>query len=239
MSRQVLVVEDELTICQLLQYNLETAGYKVQLANSGDVGFRLALTSEFDFIILDVMLPQMDGFEICRKLRQEGVQTPILMLTAKSEEYDRILGLEFGADDYLTKPFSPREVVARVKAVLRRTEVKPDNVMKMNVGALAVFPDRFDAYLYGEKLDLTVKEFELLAFFCRNRKQVFSRQRLLDAVWGSWYDGDIRVIDIHVSRLRDKIEKDTKKPCYLKTVRGIGYKFDEPDTNSGSSVQIS
>ncbi len=233
MSRHVLVVEDELTICQLLQYNLEAVGFKVQLANSGDVGFSLASSGEFDFIILDVMLPKMDGFEICRKLRQDGILTPILMLTAKSEEYDRILGLEFGADDYLTKPFSPREVIARIKAVLRRTEAKPEEIIKMNIGAITVFPDRFDAYLNDERLDLTVKEFELLAFFCKNRKQVFSRQILLDAVWGIDYDGDIRVIDMHVSRLRDKIENDSKKPCYLKTVRGIGYKFDEPESNRG------
>jgi two-component system alkaline phosphatase synthesis response regulator PhoP len=181
------------------------------------------------------MLPKMDGMEVCKELRQQRVMTPILMLTAKDDELDKILGLELGADDYMIKPFSPREVIARVKAILRRTQNLPDKneaeTVKEDtiiIGDLQLFPDQYVAVFKGETLELTLKEFELLLFLAQNKNRVLTRDQLLSAVWNYDFAGDTRIVDVHVSHLREKIEADTKKPAYIKTIRGLGYKLEEP-----------
>ncbi len=238
MEKRVLVVDDEQSIVTLLQYNLEQSGYKVTTALDGTTGRDLALTEEFDMIILDLMLPGMDGIEVCKQLRQQRVLTPILMLTAKDDEFDKILGLELGADDYMTKPFSPREVVARIKAILRRTEIQqpvqpPQEVQEDHIAIkdLAIYPDHFEAFINGELLELTPKEFELLVHLGKHKGKVLTRDQLLSAVWNYDFAGDTRIVDVHISHLRDKIEPNTKKPVYIKTIRGLGYKLEEPKGN--------
>lgn len=236
MSKKVLVVDDEQSIATLLQYNLEQAGFNVITASDGEEGFHKALQEAPDMIILDLMLPSMDGIEVCKQLRQQKVQTPILMLTAKDDEFDKVLGLELGADDYLTKPFSPREVVARVKAILRRvtttvqineTKVEEEK-NEINIGQLAIMPDHYEAYFNGERLELTPKEFELLVYLGKHKGRVLTRDQLLSAVWNYDFAGDTRIVDVHISHLREKIEQNTKKPVYIKTIRGLGYKLEEP-----------
>lgn len=231
---KILVVDDESSIVTLLQFNIEKAGFDVVTAEDGRMGYELALTEKPDLIVLDLMLPEMDGIEVCKQLRQDKVETPILMLTAKDDELDKIIGLELGADDYLTKPFSPREVVARIKAILRRSagksaEVEPEVAPKekaLHVGDLKILTESYEVYLQDELLDLTPKEFELLLYLANHRGKVFSRDQLLDAVWNYDYIGETRIVDVHVSHLRDKIEADTKKPQYIKTIRGFGYKME-------------
>ncbi len=230
--KKVLVVEDEQSIATLLQYNLEQAGYKVYIARDGNTAISMTQSEEPDLLLLDIMLPGMDGMDVCKKLRQEKINTPILMLTAKGDEFDKVLGLELGADDYLTKPFSPREVLARVKAILRRIELqdavqekKP--VVELSAGSLLLHPERIEAFLHGELLELTPKEFELLLYLMQHSGKVLHREQLLNAIWNYDYDGDCRIVDVHISHLREKIELDTKKPVYIKTVRGFGYKFEE------------
>lgn len=231
---KILVVDDESSIVTLLQFNIEKAGFDVVTAEDGRTGYELALTEKPDLIVLDLMLPEMDGIEVCKQLRQDKVETPILMLTAKDDELDKIIGLELGADDYLTKPFSPREVVARIKAILRRsagksTDVEPEVAPKekaLYVGDLKILTESYEVYLQDELLDLTPKEFELLLYLANHRGKVFSRDQLLDAVWNYDYIGETRIVDVHVSHLRDKIEADTKKPQYIKTIRGFGYKME-------------
>lgn len=231
---KILVVDDESSIVTLLQFNIEKAGFDVVTAEDGRTGYELALTEKPDLIVLDLMLPEMDGIEVCKQLRQDKVETPILMLTAKDDELDKIIGLELGADDYLTKPFSPREVVARIKAILRRSagksaDVEPEVVPKekaLHVGDLKILTESYEVYLQDELLDLTPKEFELLLYLANHRGKVFSRDQLLDAVWNYDYIGETRIVDVHVSHLRDKIEADTKKPQYIKTIRGFGYKME-------------
>ncbi|WP_042459625.1 response regulator transcription factor [Neobacillus dielmonensis] len=235
MSTKVLVVDDEQSIVTLLQYNLEQAGYDVITAMDGEVGKKLAEQETPDIIILDLMLPKMDGIEVCKQLRQEKVMTPILMLTAKDDELDKILGLELGADDYMVKPFSPREVIARVKAILRRTNVQIEasgdddrEDSKLVIGELTIFPVKYEAYFKGGLLELTLKEFELLHYLAQNKGRVLTRDQLLSAVWNYDFAGDTRIVDVHISHLREKIEEDTKKPAYIKTIRGLGYKLEEP-----------
>lgn len=231
---KILVVDDESSIVTLLQFNIEKAGFDVVTAEDGRTGYELALTEKPDLIVLDLMLPEMDGIEVCKQLRQDKVETPILMLTAKDDELDKIIGLELGADDYLTKPFSPREVVARIKAILRRSagksaDVEPEVAPKekaLHVGDLKILTESYEVYLQDELLDLTPKEFELLLYLANHRGKVFSRDQLLDAVWNYDYIGETRIVDVHVSHLRDKIEADTKKPQYIKTIRGFGYKME-------------
>ncbi|MBC1813240.1 response regulator transcription factor [Listeria booriae] len=231
---KILVVDDESSIVTLLQFNIEKAGFDVVTAEDGRTGYELALAETPDLIVLDLMLPEMDGIEVCKQLRQDKVETPILMLTAKDDELDKIIGLELGADDYLTKPFSPREVVARIKAILRRSagksaEVEPEVAPKekaLHVGDLKILTESYEVYLQDELLDLTPKEFELLLYLANHRGKVFSRDQLLDAVWNYDYIGETRIVDVHVSHLRDKIEADTKKPQYIKTIRGFGYKME-------------
>lgn len=230
--KKILVVDDESAIVTLLTYNLENANYEVQVAIDGPSAFKKATEQNFDFIILDLMLPGYDGIEVTKKLRQEKVKTPIIILTAKDDELNKIIGLEIGADDYMTKPFSPREVLARIKAILRRTE--RDSSKDEQIGnEVKEFKDfkidfsNYAVYKNNEKVALTPKEFELLVYFIKRTGRVLSREKLLSGVWGYDYEGQTRMIDMHVSHLREKLEVDAKSPIYLKTVRGFGYKFEE------------
>ncbi|MBN8191747.1 response regulator transcription factor [Bacillus sp. NTK074B] len=238
MSKKILVVDDEQSIATLLKYNLEQSGYSVITVHDGEEGRDAAIEQSPDLIILDLMLPTMDGVEVCKDLRQRKINIPILMLTAKDDEFDKVLGLELGADDYMTKPFSPREVVARVKAILRRSQamqeaaepVAPEPTDYKEVGELKVYPEQYEAYFQGELLELTPKEFELLLYLTDNKGRVLTRDQLLSAVWNYDFAGDTRIVDVHISHLREKIESNTKKPTYIKTIRGLGYKLEEPKT---------
>lgn len=239
MGQKLLVVDDEESIVTLLQFNLEQAGYEVQTAMDGKTAFEMANNSDFDLIILDLMIPEMDGLEVCKQLRQNKISTPILMLTAKDDEFDKVLGLELGADDYMTKPFSPREVVARIRAILRRVvktieessliEAKRDS---LKIGEVEIFPDNYEVFYKGILLELTPKEFELLLHLANHKGRVLTRDRLLSAVWNYEFVGDTRIVDVHISHLREKIEPNTKKPIYIKTIRGLGYKLEEPKFNA-------
>ncbi|WP_430608009.1 alkaline phosphatase synthesis transcriptional regulatory protein PhoP [Enterococcus sp. AZ170] len=234
--KKVLVVDDEPSIVTLLTFNLEKDGYEVMTAFDGAVGYELALSNKFDFIILDVMLPNMDGLEITKSLRREKIDTPILILTAKDDQVDKIIGLEIGADDYLTKPFSPREVLARMKAIFRRltpTSTKTEEFNEMvkaplTLGEIVVDEQNYEVIVRGQKIELTPKEFELLVYFIKRKDRVIDRNTLLDRIWNYDFAGQSRIVDVHVSHLRDKIEIDPKRPAYLITVRGFGYRFQEP-----------
>ncbi|MED4692797.1 response regulator transcription factor [Peribacillus frigoritolerans] len=236
MSKKILVVDDEQSIVTLLQYNLEQSGYTVITALDGEQGLEAAVDIRPDLVVLDLMLPKMDGLEVCKQLRQQKINIPILMLTAKDDEFDKVLGLELGADDYLTKPFSPREVVARIKAILRRSQLQSNGSETsqdqeeglLKLGELKVFPERYEAFFDEQQLELTPKEFELLLYLAKNKGRVLTRDQLLSAVWNYDFAGDSRIVDVHISHLREKIEKDTKKPLYIKTIRGLGYKLEEP-----------
>lgn len=229
--KKLLVVDDEPSILTLLKFNLEQSGFEVLTAENGNDALEIATNEDLTLIVLDLMLPGMDGMDVCKTLRQEKINTPILMLTAKDDEFDKILGLELGADDYMTKPFSPREVVARVKAILRRTNLvqaeAKDEVIK--IGELEIHPDKYMVMFKGEQLVLTPKEFELLLYLANHRGKVLSRDQLLNGVWDFHYDGDTRIVDVHISHLREKIEADTKQPVYIRTIRGFGYKMEGQD----------
>ncbi|MBF0754200.1 MULTISPECIES: response regulator transcription factor [Jeotgalicoccus] len=229
--KKLLVVDDEPSILTLLKFNLEQSGFEVLTAENGNDALEIAVNEDLTLIVLDLMLPGMDGMDVCKTLRQEKINTPILMLTAKDDEFDKILGLELGADDYMTKPFSPREVVARVKAILRRTNLvqaeAKDEVIK--IGELEIHPDKYMVMFKGEQLVLTPKEFELLLYLANHRGKVLSRDQLLNGVWDFHYDGDTRIVDVHISHLREKIEADTKQPVYIRTIRGFGYKMEGQD----------
>lgn len=235
MNKKVLVVDDEQSIVTLLQYNLEQAGYTVVTASDGEEGIKLASEENPDLMILDLMLPKLDGIEVCKQLRQQKFTVPILMLTAKDDEFDKVLGLELGADDYMTKPFSPREVVARVKAILRRAQIQSEPVQdtledpgQVKIGDLKIMPEFYEAYFMDKLLELTPKEFELLLYLAKHKGRVLTRDQLLSAVWNYDFAGDTRIVDVHISHLREKIEQNTKKPSYIKTIRGLGYKLEEP-----------
>ncbi|MCW3778639.1 response regulator transcription factor [Levilactobacillus namurensis] len=231
MSR-VLVVDDEPAIVTLLQYNLEQADYQVVTAIDGEQALQLAQNEHFDVILLDLMLPKLDGVEVTKRLRQEKIKTPIIMITAKTSEFDTVFGLELGADDYITKPFSPREVLARMKAVMRRYHedagpvTTATNGHVIRIAGLRIDQDKFQVKRGDQPIDLTPKEFELLLFFAKRPGKVWSREQLLEGVWGFDYSGQTRMVDIHVSHLREKIEADPKHPQLLKTVRGFGYTFE-------------
>jgi len=233
-EKRILLVEDDDDIADLLELHLTDEEYAVEVVSEGDEGLERALNGTYDLIILDIMLPGTDGFDICRRLRQEKCPTPILMVTAKTEEVDKVLGLELGADDYITKPFSIREVLARVKALFRRVEVdqksqKDPAPAPLKVGALEVEPEKRKVEVDGTAVDLTSKEFELLLLFARNPGRAFSRDELLDEVWGYQYSGYSHTVNTHINRLRNKIEPDPSEPQYVKTVWGVGYRFAEPD----------
>jgi two-component system, OmpR family, alkaline phosphatase synthesis response regulator PhoP len=223
-KEKILVVDDERNIVELLKYNLEKEGYEVLSAYDGFEAVNLAKQDRPDLIILDIMLPGQGGLEVCRILRKE-TKIPIIMATAKGEEIDKILGLELGADDYVTKPFSPRELVARVKAVLRRTSSKAEEKDELAFEDLTINLVKHEIRLKGTEVDLKPKEFDLLKLLATNPGKVFTRDFLLEQLWGYDYLGDTRTVDVHMRRLRQKIEEDAANPRFLKTVHGIGYKF--------------
>ena len=270
----ILIVDDEPSILTLLAYNLQQAGYQVDQADDGLLAYEMIEQNKYDFIILDVMLPGMDGMDICRKVRKKGSQVPILMLTAKDEEYDKVVGLELGADDYMTKPFSPREVLARIKAILRRTGSQNDlNIVDLDeeetmevrdndnfgleldqirhnyentlakgaespvtqesrlikVGELEIYPEHYEVRVNHKKVDITPKEFELLVYMVTRRGRILSREQLLNSIWDFDYVGETRIVDVHISHLREKIEDNNRHPKYIQTMHGFGYKFEVPE----------
>ncbi|RYG74886.1 response regulator transcription factor [Lentibacillus lipolyticus] len=229
MKKRILIVDDEMSIVTLLTFNLEQAGFATDAAYDGTEAIEKAEKESYDLIILDLMLPERDGMDVCRYLQHKQIDIPILMLTAKDEEFDKVLGLELGADDYLTKPFSVKEVIARVKAILRRTEKSgTPNVGFLKIGDLSIYPDRYEAKMDDRLLTFTRKEFELLYYLASHKGNVLSRDQLLSAVWNYDFAGDTRIVDVHISHLREKIEPNTRKPMYIKTIRGLGYKLEEP-----------
>ncbi len=232
MDRLVLIVDDERPIVDILKYNLEKDGYNTIEAYDGAQAVELALSQNPDIILLDVMLPKMDGFEVCRKVREKKPSVPILMLTAREEEVDKVLGLELGADDYITKPFSVRELMARIKANLRRSnteqpEVSAETTNVVNAGRIIINLDRYEVSRDGVVVDLTLREFELLKFLAVQPDKVFTREMLLEKVWGYEYYGDVRTVDVTIRRLREKIEDDPSLPNFIVTKRGVGYCFNK------------
>ena len=239
MTHNVLIIEDDQDISHLLELHLRDMSYVVETAADGILGLSMAQQGKYDLIILDLMLPKLDGLEICKRLRGGSIQTPLLMLTAKSTELDRVIGLELGADDYLTKPFSIRELLARVKAILRRvsiqSESRPDaGTDRIRVNGLSIDPLRHEVIIDGARIDLTAREFDLLYYFARNPGRVLSRAQLLDQVWGYGHDGYEHTVNSHINRLRKKIEQDPEHARYILTVWGVGYKFTEQ--GQGGSV---
>ncbi|MZP28988.1 response regulator [Heliobacterium undosum] len=229
---KILVVEDDQHILELVRFNLEKEGHAVQAAVDGEAALACLQEELPDLIILDLMLPRLDGLELCRRVRSRNHSShlPILMLTAKGEEVDKVIGLEMGADDYMTKPFSPRELVARIKALLRRTtrsDARPGGPMQ--VGELTIDAERYEIRVGGVKQDLTPKEFELLRWLASHPGKVFTREFLLERIWGYDFFGDSRTVDVHIRHLRQKVEKDPGNPRYIETVRGVGYKFRDPE----------
>lgn len=227
MNGKILVVDDESAIAEIIQFNLKREGFDVYVANDGQQCLDILKDSDFDLIILDVMMPKVDGFTVLKEVRKSKL-TPIIMLTAKEEEVDKILGLELGADDYVVKPFSMRELIARVKAILRRCDFETVNVDTTDVieaGDLSIDLNKYEIKKKGKVVDLTLREYELLKFLASHKDQVFSREELLAQVWDYDYYGDIRTVDVTVRRLREKIEDKDKDFKYILTKRGVGYYF--------------
>lgn len=229
MAEKILVVDDEEAIVDIIEYNLEKEGYEVFVAMDGDEALSKVYKIEPDLVLLDVMLPKMNGFKVCEKIR-ESYNIPIIMLTAKEEEADKVLGLDLGADDYITKPFGMRELLARVKANLRRVDLSLDDsdtdgdtIVKS--GELSIDFDRYEVKKRGEIIELTLREFELLKFLSAQPNQIFKREKLLKEVWGYEYYGDIRTVDVTIRRIREKIEDESSEPQYIITKRGVGYYF--------------
>ena len=229
MPKRIAIVEDEAELASLIDYNLTRHGYETQVLNGSKGTLKSLEQHKPDLVVLDVMLPDIDGFELCRQIRQSAVlsRTPVLFLTARSDEVDRVLGLEIGGDDYMTKPFSPRELIARVKAHLRRED------MDVEPAAMEIGPFRLDrtgrrVFLAGRELALTSTEFNLLEFFVTHPGRAYSRDQLLESVWGEMRNVTPRTVDVHVRRLREQIEEQAENPRYLTTVRGFGYRFEDP-----------
>jgi len=223
---KILAVDDEEHIQELIKFNLENNGYKVITCGDGTQALKFAKLEKPDLILLDVMLPGIDGYDVCKEIRKDNSisSLPIIMITAKSEELDKILGLELGADDYITKPFSIRELLARVKAVLRRTSIQPiDKSFKFD--NVIVNFEKHEVTKDNKRVELTLKEFEVLELLIRNKGRVVTRDFLLDKVWGYEYIGETRTVDVHIRHLRQKIEDDDKSPRYIETIRGVGYRF--------------
>ncbi len=234
MGKRVLIVEDEKSIVDILNFNLTKEGYGVLEAYDGAEGLRLAREQDPDLILLDLMLPRMNGFDVCRSLREAGCGTPVIMLTAREEETDKVLGLELGADDYITKPFSMRELLARVKANIRRNEMAAASAPaapaaggnRLELGRIVIDPDLMVAYKDGRTLELTQREYELLKYLGSQPGKVFSREALMEHVWNyEGYVGDVRAVDVAVRRLREKVEDDPAQPQFIVTRRGLGYLF--------------
>ena len=228
-KKTVLIVEDEKGIVDILRFNLEKEGYAVLTAYDGETGLALAQEKNPDIILLDVMLPKMNGFDVCRILRENGSSVPVIILTAREEETDKVLGLELGADDYITKPFSMRELMARVKANIRRTAMQqagPDAAAMSAGGGLTINPENYQVCKHDKPIDLTQREYELLTFLASHPGKVYSRIALMEQVWNYEYVGDdVRTVDVTVRRLREKIEDDPASPALILTRRGVGYYF--------------
>ncbi|MBP2026662.1 two-component system alkaline phosphatase synthesis response regulator PhoP [Acetoanaerobium pronyense] len=229
MNKKILIVDDEENIVELIKFNLELKGYEVYSAYDGMEGLKMAKDIKPSLILLDLMLPILDGTKVCEKIREdeEIKETPIIMLTAKNMEKDKIIGLELGADDYMTKPFSVKELMARIKAVSRRysSSDKMPEIKIIDEGDLKIDLENYEAFKLDEKIDLTLKEFELLKLLALNKGKVLSRNYLLDKIWGYEYFGETRTVDVHIRHLRKKIEDNDKMPKYIETIRGVGYKL--------------
>ena len=227
MAKRVLVVDDEKLIVKGIRFSLEQDGMEVECAYDGEEALKFATENTYDMILLDLMLPKMDGFEVCQRIR-EFSDVPIVMLTAKGDDMDKILGLEYGADDYITKPFHILEVKARIKAIMRRTGTKEEKTTKKSVienGDIKLDLESRRLYICGQEVNLTGREFELLELLVVNQNKVFSREKLLELVWGVDYPGDVRTVDVHVRRLREKIEPNPSEPRYVHTKWGVGYYY--------------
>ena len=226
--KKILIIEDEPNIRELILYNLKTNGYDGVAAEDGIMGITMVHREKPDLILLDIMLPEKNGYEICRELREEGDDTPIIMITAKTEETDKVKGLEYGADDYISKPFGIRELMARIKAVLRRYEATADlggsNDTVISVGDLSINVECHEVKLGEHSIELTLKEFELLRYLVENRGHVFTRDQLLNSVWGIDYAGETRTVDVHIRHLRQKLSDGDREEQYIETIRGKGYK---------------
>lgn len=224
-KNKILIVDDEANICELIRLYIEKEGYDAVIANDGSRAIEYFKTYSPDLVLLDLMLPVKDGWQVCREIRAIS-DTPIIMLTAKGETFDKVLGLELGADDYIVKPFEPKELIARIKAVLRRSESRSEaEEEELIFDGLKIGYETYEIYLDGKKIEMPPKEFELLYFLAKNKNKVFTRDQLLDEIWGYEFFGDSRTVDVHVKRIREKIEKEGKK-WTLKTVWGVGYKFE-------------
>ena len=242
----IYLVEDDKSIRELLVYTLNNSGLPANGFEKPSEFYRELRADDADLIILDIMLPECDGLTMLKNLRadEKTKHIPVMMLTAKGSEYDKVVGLDMGADDYMTKPFSPREVLARMKAILRRTnkavpaepvataqpEPTEDETEKIEVGEITIFPQLYEVHVAGELIEVTPKEFELLLYMAKRANRILSREQLLNAIWNFDYAGETRIVDVHISHLREKIEKDTKNPQYIRTVRGFGYKFEVAKT---------
>jgi len=232
MTKKILIIEDNRDLARLLKSHLQDSAFQADLVFDGTAGMEKIGAGHYDLVILDLMLPGLDGMEICRRLRRKSSYVPILMLTAKSSETDRVVGLEVGADDYVTKPFSIRELIARVKAIFRRIDELRDDTNKnlpavIRTAGLVIDPIKRSAHIAGRSLDLTPKEFDLLLHFASNPGKVYTRSQLLDIVWGYGHEGYEHTVNSHINRLRAKIEKDPARPAFIKTVWGVGYKFTD------------
>lgn len=232
-DKLILIVDDEKPIVDILKFNLKKEGFETIEAYDGQTGLELALSKNPDLILLDVMLPNLDGFEVCREVRKQS-QVPIILLTAREEEVDKVLGLELGADDYITKPYSVRELLARIKANLRRTVKKVEQVdaptdksATLTYGRLFIDLERFDVTKDNKPVEITIREFELLSFLASQPEKIFSREKLLEKVWGYEYYGDVRTVDVTVRRLREKLEDIPSEPDFIVTKRGLGYYFNK------------
>ncbi|AEI45223.1 response regulator transcription factor [Paenibacillus mucilaginosus] len=230
MKKKILVVDDEPSISMLIEFNLKLVGYEVHCVYDGEAVFGAIQHFRPDLIVLDLMLPKMDGIQVCRKLRSQNNLVPIIMLTAMQDLSDKIAGLDNGADDYMTKPFSPQELISRIQAIIRRIQTLPSSSENtpLTIGQIVVQPDQREVKVKGQNIDLTPKEFDLLLFLCKHRGKVLSRQQLLHGVWDYHFLGDTRIVDVHISHLRDKIETNARNPEYIVTIRNVGYKLTEP-----------
>jgi len=228
MKKKILVVDDEPSISMLIEFNLKLANYEVRCVSDGEAVFEVLKAFRPDLIVLDLMLPKMDGIQVCRELRKQNNAVPIVMLTALQDVTDKIAGLDNGADDYMTKPFSPQELISRIQAIFRRLQTIPGLIETpaIDIGRLTVRAQQREVLIDGKEIELTPKEFELLLFLCKHRGKVLSRQQLLHGVWDYHFLGDTRIVDVHISHLRDKIEKNARSPEYIMTIRNVGYKLN-------------